>query len=178
MSEALDELRRLVPPPEDPPPPADWTAARDELGFDLPEDYRELIDLYGPGLFDEELRVLAPGHQNEGLDLLRGTDQQLRGLRYRRDQAGEHIPYEPEPVGGGLIAWGITGNGDVCYWRVVDAEAPASWTVVVDEVRGGEWHPFDGTVTEFLAGLFSGRVRAEFYGGSWPSGSPAFQRLG
>lgn len=177
MSEALDELRRLVPPPDDQPPPADWAAAREKFGFDLPADYRELVDVYGSGLFDEELSVLAPGRDGETWDLLRQTDKQLWGLRYVRDQAGEEPPYEPEPVGGGLIPWGITGNGDVCYWRVIDVEQPSSWTVVVDEVRGGEWYPFDGTVTEFLAGLFSGRVRAEFYDGTWPSQAPAFRRL-
>jgi hypothetical protein len=177
MNDALQELMRLVPPPDQPPPPADWAAAREKFGFDLPDDYRELIDVYGSGLFDEELSVLAPGRDSETWDLLRQTDKQLSGLRYVRDQAGEELPYEPEPVSGGLIPWGITGNGDVGYWRVVDAEAPSSWTVVVDEVRGGEWHPFDGTVTDFLAGLFSGRVRAEFYDGDWPSQAPAFQRL-
>jgi hypothetical protein len=177
MSEALEELERLVPPPDDPPPPADWAAAREKFGFDLPEDYREMIDVYGAGLFDEELRVYAPGHQNASLDLLRGTDEELWGLRYLRDEAGDQLPYEPEPVSGGLISWGVTGNGDVCYWRVIDAGDPSGWTVVVHEPRGAEWHPFDGTVTEFLAGLFSGRVRAEFYDGDWPSEAPAFQRL-
>ena len=175
MNEALDELRRLVPPPEDPPPAADWAAAREKFGFDLPDDYRALIDVYGAGLFDEELMVLAPGHPNENVDLLRQADRQLWGLRYVRDQAGEELPYEPEPVSGGLIPWAITGNGDVCYWRVADD--PARWTVIVDEVRGGEWYPFDGTATEFLAGLFGGRVTAEFYGGDWPSDAPAFRRV-
>jgi hypothetical protein len=177
VSESLDELRRLVPPPAQPPPPVDWDAARQTLGLDLPEDYRALIDVYGAGLFDEELSVLAPGHPKRELDLLWQADQQLSGLRYVRDRSGERLPYEPEPVSGGLLPWGITGNGDVCYWRVVDADRPAEWTVIVDEVRGGEWHPFDGGVSEFLAGLFAGRVRAEFYDGLWPSDAPAFQRL-
>jgi hypothetical protein len=177
MTDALEELRRLVPPPAEQPPPADWAAAREQLGFDLPEDYRALIDVYGAGLFDEELSVLAPGHPNRNLDLLWQADRQLSGLRYVRDHAGEELPYEPEPVSGGLLPWGITGNGDVAYWRVVDAGKPAGWTVIVDEVRGGEWHPFEGTVTEFLAGLFSGRVTAEFYGGDWPTDAPAFRRL-
>jgi hypothetical protein len=178
MSDALLELERLVPPPDTPPPPARWAAARDKFGFDLPEDYRALIDAYGAGLFDEELRVLAPGHELESWDLLRQTDGQLWGLRYLRDQAGEQLPYEPQPVSGGLITWGTTGNGDVCYWRVVDADDPSGWTVVVHEPRGAEWHPFDGTVTEFLAGLFGGRVTAGFYGGGWPSDAPAFRRQG
>jgi hypothetical protein len=176
MSESLEELTRLVPPPGEPPPAADWTAACEGLGVGLPDDYRALIGVYGAGTFDEELGVLAPGHPNRHLDLLWQADRQLGGLRYLRDHAGVRLPYEPEPVSGGLLPWGITGNGDVCYWHVVDAERPARWTVVVDEVRGGEWHPFDGTLTEFLAGLFSGRVAASFYGGDWPTATPRFLR--
>jgi hypothetical protein len=29
-----------------------------------------------------------------------------------RDSAGEELPYEPAAVSGGLLPWGITGNGD------------------------------------------------------------------
>jgi hypothetical protein len=97
MSAALEELRRLVPPPEDPPLAAHWAAARDNFGFDLPQDYRELIDLYGAGLFNEELWVFAPGHPSESWDVLRLTDNEMWGLRYVREH-GERLPYEPAPV--------------------------------------------------------------------------------
>jgi SMI1/KNR4 family protein SUKH-1 len=176
MNPALEELARLVAPPDPPPTPGDWAAARAKFGFDLPEDYRELIDRYGAGTFDGELRVLVPGHPVESFDLLRTTDQDLWGLRYLREQAGREPPYRPEPVSGGLISWGLTGNGDICYWHVEDEREPAGWTVAVNSPRADEWHSFAGSVTEYLAGLFSGRVRAEFYDGDWPTDAPAFER--
>ena len=177
MTDALEELARLVPPPAEPAPPADWAAARAKLGLELPADYRALIDRYGAGTFDDELSVFAPGHPNEHLDLLRQADRQLWGLRYLRDQFGTELPFEPEPVAGGLIPWGVTLNGDVLHWHVTEPDDPAAWTVAVQEPRGPDWARFEQGAVEFLADVFSRRVAFPFSGDdAWPTEAPRFVR--
>jgi hypothetical protein len=147
----LDELTFLVPPPREPQPPVDWAAAHVALGFELPADYRALVDRYGGGSI-AELRVLVPGHPNPHADLVRQIEQQRWALRYIIE-AGEELPYAPEA----LVPWGIDGAGNTVWWLI-----EAGWPVVANEARGESWYRYDGGAVAFLAAILSERVPLDF----------------
>jgi hypothetical protein len=59
MTSALDELVDLVPPPAA-PHHIDWPRVESVLGFRLPADYKSVIEMYGPGRYDQFLRSFSP----------------------------------------------------------------------------------------------------------------------
>jgi hypothetical protein len=136
---ALAELIALAPPPDE-VPPVDWGAAPA-----LPDDYRALVDRYGAGSF-AGLGILVPGHPNRFLDLLRQIEPQRDALRTIE------TPHPPDE----LLPWAIDENGNVAWWWTGD------WPVLANEARGPEWLRFDGTATEFIAGVLAGRVDPRF----------------
>ncbi len=51
-----------------PRPAVDWRAAEAELGTPLPRDYKEIVDLFGTGTFDDYVDLLVPGAR--GMDIV------------------------------------------------------------------------------------------------------------
>lgn len=173
---ALDELTALVPPPGTVIPgraPEVWA------GGPLPPDYVELVATYGCGVFDDFLWLLVPGMANRYLDLDHQTRGQVDALVSVRD-GGEDMPYDIDSDNGHIVVWAMTDNGDAVCWRRDPGQAPADWTVVVNEGRGPEWNAFDGTATEFLLALLSGipGLDRTVFPHDFPSDSPTFRPAG
>ncbi len=133
----LDELVALVPPPEEP--------AHAPVDPSLPEDYRALMERYGPGTL-AGLRLLAPA------DIPREAERQRWALQELIDQGIEQ-PYAPAD----LLPWGIDESGNVVWWLM-----EGDWPVVANEARGEEWHRHDGGAVSFLAAMLSGRETSDF----------------
>lgn len=172
--EALDELRRLVPPPPaGEREPVRWERAEEELGLALPADYKALIDEYGAGSFDDFLWVFEPYHDNQFLDLLWQTPNHLRVLRTLVEDGGGEEPYLLRSEPGGLVSWGLTDNGDMCFWHVTSRD-PSEWTVALRPSRSSQWHRFEGALTEFLVEMLSGRERVSIFPEGVPSSAPGF----
>lgn len=135
----------------------DWSAVQASLGTDLPDDYKTFVGRYGTGAICDFLYVLTPAAASPHLNLLVRGAVVLHALReYRSDSAriGVSVPYSAFPSLGGLLPWGITDNGDTCFWRTGDAD-PNRWTVVVNDGRGSMWDRFGGTMSEFLEALLT-----------------------
>jgi hypothetical protein len=110
----------------------DWVAAHAPLGFELPADYRQFIDAYGPGALDNT-RIMAPGAPGE-MDLFMLLDRAYAHERGRRERIDEP-PCYPEP--GGTICWGEFADGWLCGWAPVSADSNA-WEVVA--IKPGRGH--------------------------------------
>jgi len=173
---AFDDLTRLVPPPRRSRNPAtEWPAVEAALGVALPPDYKALVEVYGLGQFDDFLSVFHPETANPHLNLQRavtGPYGALWALRTLRE-GGEAIPYPIFPESGGLLPWGITDNGNVCYWRTASSN-PSRWTVAVNESRGPTWDDFAGTMVDFLLAVLSRRRRCVVFPDDFPSDHPTF----
>ncbi|MFH9196802.1 hypothetical protein ACH4KO_04755 [Streptomyces anulatus] len=75
----------------------DWAATEAALGTALPGDYKDIVDAFGPGSFDEYLDLLVPGAL--GTDLVSwGRDMARYADLYR--------PYPVHPAPGGVLIWG------------------------------------------------------------------------
>ena len=148
------------------------------MGTPLPDDYKEFIGRYGTGKIDDFLWVLSPATANPSLNLVVRGEEIRRAFReYRMAIAavGKEPPFDVFPEPGGLLPWGCTENGDVCYWRTGHMD-PNEWHVVLNDGRGSMWEKFAGTMTQFLAATLSRRhVSGIITDKEFPSSRPSFQ---
>jgi hypothetical protein len=123
-------------------------APQTHLSKGMPSDYTELVRRFGAGSFCQFLWLLEPGCSNENLDLDRQTVLQRSVLRTCAEQ-GEDVP--PDALGESptLVAWAISDNGDVVWWRR-QGKDQNNGTVVVSSVRPLEWEEFDMSCSRFL----------------------------
>jgi hypothetical protein len=172
---SLEALNKVLKPPGCPserPRESDWQPIEQNLGFELPEDYKEFIGCYGTGAVDNFLWVFSPFSKNKHLNLLQEGKVKLQALRQLADEFGEEIPYLLYPDSNGLLPWGVTDNGDVLYWLCKGP--PTSWLIVVNESRGPAWREFPLVVTTFLAALGTKELVVDFFPVDFPSETPEF----
>ena len=161
MATALERLQSLVPPPavEARQWQWDWAGTERRLGYPLPQDYKDLVDVYGRGEFDGYLSLLVglPNETDSGITLFnRGHMDDLRhfwsGLVERPDGLAE------DDV---LVVWADTIDADTISWLVRPGKPPEQWPVAVlhSDLEDCEIYPM--TCTELLAGLFAGDVVSE-----------------
>ncbi|ATE55430.1 hypothetical protein [Actinosynnema pretiosum] len=141
-----------------------WDLVEARLGFALPGDYRELLDVFPPGSFrtalGSTLTITPPLLVDGAPDQLWQFQTELRELAdWKREHPGD-VPHPllPDPLG--LVPWG-RGDQTCLLWarRSVD---PDSWTVVAS--NGGLWRrgdepvveEFDCGAAEFLLGIVTG----------------------
>ena len=123
-------LTTLLGPPD--PGEIDWTDAERGLGRRLPTDFKRLVAGYGETVLDG-LSLGDPGEHTQWFTELLDDD--------------ERPPY---PV----VMCGSTEGRDLIGWNATNPD-PDAWTVVVERV--GELEPFDGTLTEFIIAVATGR---------------------
>jgi hypothetical protein len=120
----LAAVRELIGPPPLGVKSVDWAGVHGRLGFALPADYREFIDIYGPGTFGD-IRIAAPGAPGD-MDLFALLERKYNQVR-ELPRGEWDAPWYPEP--GGTIACAETTGGHTCGWAPVRAD-PDQWTVV------------------------------------------------
>lgn len=103
-----------------------WPQVESRLGVQLPDDYKNVIDIIGPGTLGR-LKIVAPSGP-EGFEL----EQLLERVR-EVTSGGQESPVVRPPIYpdmAGFLAWGETLDGLVCGWaRTVDD--PNKWGFVV-----------------------------------------------
>jgi hypothetical protein len=170
---SVERLTHIVEPPERPARTVDWPTLETELGLRLPHDYRDLVETYGPGSFDEFIHIYQPNSPLREVDLAHQRERAIWALK-KLQEGGEEIPYSlTDPVQ--LLPFGRTDNGDVCYWFMHDADDPNAWTVVVNAARDSRWVEYLGTVTSFLADVLSGTFEVAVFPDDFPSEEPFFE---
>jgi hypothetical protein len=153
----VDDLVALVPPPQHTDREIDWYAVEAELGTRLPRDYKTLVELYGPGSFDNFLTVFQPV-----------TPFLTVQLAYRARRSAE-ILGRPElmPVAG-------TDNGDTLYWLKQPAGEPDAWTITGNGARNARWPQFPGGLVAFLSAVLSGELQFPIFPRGFPRQPPVF----
>jgi len=149
MNVFVERLTRAIEPPARERVRTDGAEVESTLGFELPEDYKELVDLYGPGSFDDFLGVFRPHHPVPHLDLLLSV-RETAALLAAYEASGEALP----APAGRLLAVALTDNGDTLYWVRDPLESPDQWGIAVNAARDfDDWFLFDGCLSHFLAAV-------------------------
>ncbi|GAA5003372.1 SMI1/KNR4 family protein [Streptomyces siamensis] len=167
---AQDDLLQLVPPPEGAEVEVDWPRFEEALGVVLPDDYKWLVERYGPGSFNSFLYILQPVSPFHPTRLVESADRAAEILDELREN-GEKIPYETDE----LLPVGKTDNGDTLYWVTRPEVQPNSWTVVANGARNTEWPHFDGGIVAFLVAVLSGAHRVEIFPRDFQKAQPVFE---
>jgi hypothetical protein len=111
-----------------PGPRVDWSAIEADLGTRLPSDYKEVVDLFGAGSFDEYVDLAVPGGPGSGPN-----------------------PWEshfPGLASGELLPWGWSEYELGLFWWM-GATDPDEWTVVTQS-EGDDDKRFDCGAGEFI----------------------------
>ena len=152
----------------------DWAAIEGSLEVSLPADYKELMGALGGGYVDGYLYVLEPGCPNRFYDLARLTEERTEALDMLWSE-GEARPRRLMELGGRLVPWATTDNGEYLYWHAVDGLAPEDWPTLINEARGEEWEFFEPGCVAVLRGLLSREFSSEILSSSFPSTPHLFQ---
>lgn len=126
-------------------PGVDWPAVETVLGTPLPRDYKEVVDLFGAGSFDEYVDLLVPGYP--GSDLVAGA--QWDGV----NAADLFKPYSAYPATGGLLRWGGSEQEIVFCW-LTGADDPDDWPVLVQS-DFDTWERYDCGFGEFMVRMLT-----------------------
>lgn len=139
-----------------------WDVVHARLGFELPADYRELLEVFPPGTF------YAPGHIADVIVQppyrLDGVHDHLVQFETEVDEAESWRREHPEDVPEAMVPWARSGRPGL-FW-VPRSTDPDEWTVAVS--NGGIWRyddepvveEFDCGAVEFLLGLVTGRIHS------------------
>ncbi|MFJ3786847.1 histone-like nucleoid-structuring protein Lsr2 [Streptomyces sp. NPDC090093] len=156
---SLEDLTRLVPPPAT-PPATDWNAVEALLGTQLPDDYKQLADTYGPGAFNGFIRLYHPHGPTEWVDLTGPMPARLRSQLETDQASGTYpMPHAPED----LFAVGVTDNGNHIFWITTPWEEPDVWRVTVNQADGHAWYTYDGNLASFLVSLLTGHTHPSVF---------------
>ncbi|WP_328786268.1 SMI1/KNR4 family protein [Streptomyces sp. NBC_00273] len=173
MNNALARLLEIAPAPSQ-PRDKDWGEVERALAVELPDDYKELIGVYGGSYWDNYLYVLEPDCPNKHYDLLKWAKYQFEDLQDL--WTVEKKPAELETEESVLIPWATTDNGECLYWLVLPGLAPNEWTVMVNEVSD-RWEHYPVSCTQFLASALTGELQSNILSSLFPLATHEFSRL-
>jgi len=129
-----------------------WEPIEAELGTELPQDYKDLVRVYGQGVFMEFLEIHVPKSWSPYVRLVpevRATAQVFASFE-------DDMPYSFWPSREGLLAFGKTDFGDYLFW--LTRGQPEDWRVVVWGRGFQQFEAFDRNLTDFLAGVAAGGI--------------------
>jgi hypothetical protein len=162
-AQRLIEAARPAPPAH----PFGWAQVEHRLGASVPQDYRDLLDAGGGGLWLDFLRlhVPAPGPG------LRHVDLERSGLEFRQlqDLFEDGVVGRPDDLApdARLLPWASTGTGVTLYWQVSPETAADAYPIRLSDRNGDVWERYDLLTTDLLLGTVRGEMRGELLDESW-----------
>ena len=162
----LRKLIELMPPPDWPVGTGDaaaWRSAEAALRCELPDDYKQFIDLYGSGLVGAFLCVWSPFAANPNWNLLTGARQLRVKIRRYIEAALENGRRNPDAARSYIdlmLPFADTDNGDLLYWYVGADVEP--WPIVVCDRHAEVIEAYDLSMSDFLIRMLTADLHASF----------------
>ncbi|WP_037617505.1 SMI1/KNR4 family protein [Streptomyces aureus] len=162
MHPAVERLLKILPPGT-PPRSRDWAAVERRLGTSLPDDYKDLVETYGGGVFDETVWLLDPECPDEDYNLLSQHTARAEILAdlWRTEAKPTALQDEAEAQ---VVPWAyVEDSGAYLYWLRRPSQKPEEWTVLLNEGRGPEWESHAESCATFLLAVLTGEARTEYF---------------
>lgn len=171
---SLSKLIQIVPPPLAPietGSPKQWEAIQNRLGIHLPADYKEFIDTYGTGRFNDFILPYNPFAAREDVNTLLVLDahhEAAHRIQMKTNLKWSAVaPYELYPTPGGLFPWGTTDHfGHSFFWQVNGP--PETWVTVFYDMQSGEYEVWKMPFVSFLVRLFSREIESVLLPNTFP----------
>lgn len=166
----IETLIGVVSPPAEPTYAFDgpWEPIEAKIGTQLPPDYKDLMRVYGSGMFMGFVEIydpIDPIDPRIGRQLL----PEIHEVRKLFARFHPHLPIYPQP--GGLLVCGSTDTGEYIFW--LTRGFVSEWPIVVwdhDCDEDEELELFECDLTDYLAGLISGDIRPRTAPEAWEAG--------
>ncbi|EHR61149.1 SMI1/KNR4 family protein [Saccharomonospora cyanea] len=134
-----------------------WNSVPEEFRVLIPRDYREMIDTFGGGSFDQHIWIHSPRGRGEPYDLASWAIERETALELLWG-AGEEVPAAIDRESDRLIAWASTGDGEYIYWVISkEGSSPSGQRIAVQDYDG-DWEFFDLSCSEFLLRWVNGQL--------------------
>lgn len=147
----IDALRRIMPPHEGAGMTIDWAAAERAWGMRFPADYRAFMSVYGPGIIEDYLIVMAPEVAETG----RPTGAMGKETLTARDEWDlSPRPEGVSPDSQRLVTWGLDAGADLLCW-LMDGPDPDQWPVAMYRRGKDTWELYQCGMVEFLCRIFA-----------------------
>ena len=163
---SLRKLLDIIPPPEAPEETGSakaWEKIDQRLGVTLPQDYKNFVDHYGTGAFNNHIMLYNPFASNESLNLFHALETHHKATEMAQlvaDSAWTAIhPFELYPAQKGLLPWGTTANYEKNFFWQVNGSSK-KWCTVFYDLRKGEYEVWKMPCTKLLAGIFAGDIQS------------------
>ncbi|MFI6412871.1 SMI1/KNR4 family protein [Streptomyces sp. NPDC050585] len=163
MHPAVERLTALIPP-TGPRHSRDWPGVEQALGTPLPGDYKQLVEIYGGGVFDGTVWLLDPACPDEDYELVAAAAERAEVLACLWQT--EPVPDEVRDTGARVIPWAyVEGSGAYVYWLVRPGLKPDEWTVMLNEGRGPGWEHHATSCAPFLLSVLTGEAKSGYFSG-------------
>jgi hypothetical protein len=170
----IENLTKVIPPPIAPTYRfrGEWESIEARIGLPLPQDYKDLVRLYGSGQFMNFYTVYVPTAPNKPGPFEHAIQAARHAFIY--DMQGSLLldddpPLPIWPRKGGMLACGETGWGDLLFW--LTRGDVSEWPVVIWDREKKTAATFEGD----LAGIWAGDVSADCLPYGWDQSQPAFR---
>jgi hypothetical protein len=173
-SVSIENLLALIQPPAvtSVSEPVNWKQISSEINSDVPDDYKRLVELYGPGCFANFIWVHDPRSDNPSLNFAKQVDIRLDAFRVLRSQHPDEVAFKLFPEPGGFLPWGATDNGDVLGW--LTSGSVDRWRVLVAAARDARIAEYPLNMTAFLHGVLTREIVCPIFPTDFPIGKLGF----
>ncbi len=171
---SLVQLIKIAPPPTIPVETGSlkqWNLIQKRIGTPLPTDYKNFIDRYGTGSFNNFITPYNPFTKNESVNLIQALD--AHHLASRQTQSMRNMPwsavhpFELFPAVEGVLPWGTTARFEETFLWQVNGK-PETWATIVYNLRNGEYEVWKFPFTTFLVKLMLKEIESVVLSGSFP----------
>jgi hypothetical protein len=177
---SIEQLIAVAPPPQFPVfagMPEDWVDIEQNMGVDLPADYKQLINIYGFGYFGGYLCPLNPFLPVTSPLPLYRLQSVIADLNQSKEYVGgnkaegvQPLPVFPEDKG--LLPWGVDDNRGLQCWQVSGNNL--FWPLLIlDYDWSEEYLIFSMSATEFLTNWLTNKIIVSHYP-PFPVSKPLF----
>ncbi|WP_146134723.1 hypothetical protein [Actinopolyspora mortivallis] len=172
MSQYAEQLESIVESPRSRAVEVDWDSVESSLVVSLSGDYKEFVEVYGPGESDNFIAVM----DRRPVDGVSGILEIWREEIYSFSSLKDVVPFpswvsNPEDV---LSPRAETSNDDTYFCQMTPSNDSDLWNVVLcdDELDGRYYFP--GKMTHFLVSAQSGDIDSDFFVNLSPLGESCF----
>lgn len=154
-----------------------WADVEKSIGLTLPDDYKELVESFSSGYFQDFVQIIRPGDMGASKgEFLGYYAHRLEDMRQWRNNEPTRFPLPIFPEPGGLLPWGRSIRSDLFFW-LTEGENPANWPIVATDSEFTNWASFNRSVCDFLIDVVTGQYDGQPFGVHLRADFPKFQTM-
>ncbi|MEW5628854.1 hypothetical protein [Streptomyces hydrogenans] len=174
--DTLDSLVHLCPPPatNHARPGIPSGAGAGGAQMTVPPLHARLLEVYGPGSFNDFLWIFEQGCSNPWLDIDTLSRRAADILSKKKIPEIRSIVADFKSDLSHLIQWGATDNADEIFW--IPTGHPEDWPTLIVQAGQLEFQLIRRSSLEVLHGLIGGELRCPFFPEDFLRHRPTFER--